>query len=101
MIGWHYQHNGHGFGWTPGVGDGQGGLVCCGSWGLKELDMDLPDTLPTLNSQHQTRNQRVMTHAQAAAEGINEQYMREVTYRPAWTIDTVTKSFENWVSVRA
>ena len=28
----------HGFGWTPGVGDGQGGLVCCGSWGRKELD---------------------------------------------------------------
>ena len=30
--------NGHGFGWTPGVGDGQGGLVCCGLWGCKELD---------------------------------------------------------------
>ena len=28
-----------GFGWTPGVGDGQGGLACCGSWGHKELDM--------------------------------------------------------------
>ena len=26
------------FGWTPGVGDGQGGLACCGSWGLKESD---------------------------------------------------------------
>ena len=24
---------GHGFGWAPGVGDGQGGLACCGSWG--------------------------------------------------------------------
>ena len=32
MVGWHHQHNGHGFGWTPGVGDGQGGLACCGSW---------------------------------------------------------------------
>ena len=30
--------NGHGFGWTPGVGDGQRGLACCGSWGRKELD---------------------------------------------------------------
>ena len=39
MIGWHHWLNGHGFGWTPGVGDGQGGLVCCGSWGHKELDM--------------------------------------------------------------
>ena len=38
MIGWHYRLNGHGFGWTPGVGDGQGGLACCGSWGHKESD---------------------------------------------------------------
>ena len=30
--------NGHGFGWTPGVGDGQEGLACCGSQGLKESD---------------------------------------------------------------
>ena len=35
MVGWHHQLNGHGFVWTPGVGDGQGGLVCCGSWGPK------------------------------------------------------------------
>ena len=39
MVGWHHHLHGHGFGWTPGVGDGQGGLVCCGSWGLKESDM--------------------------------------------------------------
>ena len=39
MVGWHHQHSGHGFGWTPGVGDGQGGLVCCGSWSRKESDM--------------------------------------------------------------
>ena len=39
MFGWHHQFNGHGFGWTPGVGDGQGGLVCCSSQGRKELDM--------------------------------------------------------------
>ena len=38
MVGWHHQLSGHGFGWTPGVGDGQGGLVCCGSWGRKESD---------------------------------------------------------------
>ena len=39
MAGWHYRLNGHGFGWTLGVGDGQGGLVCCGSWCRKESDM--------------------------------------------------------------
>ena len=33
------QNGSLGFGWTPGVGDGQGGLVWCGSWGCKELDM--------------------------------------------------------------
>ena len=30
--------NGHGFGWTPGVGDGQGDITCCGSWSHKESD---------------------------------------------------------------
>ena len=30
MVGWHHRLNGHGFGWTPGVGDGEGGLACCG-----------------------------------------------------------------------
>ena len=33
MVGWHHWLNGHGFGWTPGVGDGQRGLTCYGSWG--------------------------------------------------------------------
>ena len=39
MVGWHHRLNGHGIGWTPGVGDGQGGLVCCSLWGHKESDM--------------------------------------------------------------
>ena len=39
MVGWHHWLNGHGFGWTPRVGDRQGGLACYGSWGRKELDM--------------------------------------------------------------
>ena len=38
MVGWHQRLNGHGFGWTPVVGVGQGGLACCDSWGHKELD---------------------------------------------------------------
>ena len=38
MVGWHHRLDGHGFGWTPGVGDGQGGLTRCGSWGHKESD---------------------------------------------------------------
>ena len=38
MFGWYHRLNGYEFGWTPGVGDGQGGLACCGSWGRKESD---------------------------------------------------------------
>ena len=38
MLGWHHWLNGHGFGWTPGVDDGQGALACCSSWGHKESD---------------------------------------------------------------
>ena len=38
MVRWHHWLDGHGFGWTPGVGDGQGGLVRCGSQGRKESD---------------------------------------------------------------
>ena len=38
MVGWHHQPDGHGFGWTLGVGNGQGGQVCCGSQGRKESD---------------------------------------------------------------
>ena len=38
MVGWHHQLSGCGFGWTPGVDNGQGGLVCCSPWGHKESD---------------------------------------------------------------
>ena len=39
MVEWHHGLNGHEFEWTPGVGDGQGGLACCSSLGCKESDM--------------------------------------------------------------
>ena len=42
MAGWHHQLDGHGFGYAPGVGDGQGGLACCGSWGRKGSDRTEP-----------------------------------------------------------
>ena len=38
MVGWHHQLDGHEFEQAPGVGDGQGSLVCCSPWGCKELD---------------------------------------------------------------
>ena len=45
MAGWHHQLDGHESEWTPGVGDGQGGLACCNSWSSKESD-----TIEWLNS---------------------------------------------------
>ena len=38
MAGWHCWLDGREFEWTPGDGDGQGGLACCDSWGCKESD---------------------------------------------------------------
>ena len=48
MVGWHHQLNGHEFkqAQTLGVGDGQGSLACCNSWGRRELDTD-PVSGPT------------------------------------------------------
>ena len=42
MIGWHHRHDGNGFVWTLGAGDGHGDLACCGSLGLKESDTTEP-----------------------------------------------------------
>ena len=38
MAGWHHRLDGRESEWTPGVGDGEGGLACCDSWGHKESD---------------------------------------------------------------
>ena len=38
LVGWHHRHNGQEFEQTPGDSEGQGSLVCCNSWGHKELD---------------------------------------------------------------
>ena len=45
MVIWYQQLDGHEFDQASGVGDGQGSLVCCDSWGRKELDT----TVTTLN----------------------------------------------------
>ena len=52
MVGWHHRLDGYEFGWILGVGDGQGVLVSCGSWGCKESDTteQLNGTEPTNNS---------------------------------------------------
>ena len=56
MVGWHHRLNGHGFGWTLGVGGGQGGLACCSSWGHKESDatewLNWTDSIFTASQEH-------------------------------------------------
>ena len=39
MVGWHHHPNGHESEQAPGVGDGQGSLLCCSPWGRKESDV--------------------------------------------------------------
>ena len=39
MVGWHHLLHGHAFEQAPGIGDGQGSLACCSTWGYKESDM--------------------------------------------------------------
>ena len=62
MAGWHHWLDGHEFEWTPRVGDGQGGLACCSSWGHKELEMterlnwtELLPTSPQITLHHRKR----------------------------------------------
>ena len=56
MSGWHYWLDGHEFEWSPGVGDGQGSLACCDSWGHKESDMTEQLNWPTDCMSHTTVN---------------------------------------------
>ena len=45
MVGWHHLLHGHRCGWTLGIGDGQGGLACCGSWSLSHKELDMTELL--------------------------------------------------------
>ena len=59
MAGWHHRLDGHEFEWTPGVGDGQGGLVCCDSWGPKESDRTERLNWTEAQLQQPSRSQRI------------------------------------------
>ena len=69
MVGWHHQLNGHGFGWTSGVGDGQGGLACCSSWGCKESYMTERLNWTENDNPHQSRK-RGLTQVFHIADGF-------------------------------
>ena len=67
MVVWHHLLNGLGFEWTPGVGDGQGGLACCDSWGRKESD-----TTEELNWNWRRNGQAAGTHVEAPLVELGE-----------------------------
>ena len=58
MAGWHHQLDGYGFGWTPGVGDGQGGLACCDSCAPTEE----PGRLQSMGPQDSDTTEQLNTH---------------------------------------
>ena len=66
MVGWHHQLNGHGYGWTPRVSNGQGSLACCSPWGHTELD-----TTERLNNnkEHWTKREGHPFHVSLTALG--------------------------------
>ena len=57
MIGWHHRLDGHEFGWTPGIDDGQGGPACYSAWGRKDSD-----TIEGPNTTHSTCEAPVSPH---------------------------------------
>ena len=76
MAGWHHRLDGHESEWTPGVGDGQGGLACCDSWGRKELDTterlnwtELTDSTGNITAENVRRSSLSFSHFHRLEEG--------------------------------
>ena len=68
VVGWHHQLNGHEFEWTPGVGDGWGGLACCSPWGHKEWDetkdwTELTEETGKKKRNHSWQTQKSLRHS--------------------------------------
>ena len=74
MAGWHHWLDGYESEWTPGVGDGQGGLACCDSWGRKESDTTERLNWTELNWMYPWASQvaQVVKNPSASAEDIRD-----------------------------
>ena len=81
MAGWHHRLDGSKFEWTPGVGDGQGGLACCDSWGRKESDTTEPLNWTELNW---TGSFYCLTIMNSSAIDISVQVLHEVCFHIPW-----------------
>ena len=85
MAEWHHWLDGREFGWTLGVGDGQGGLACCDSWGRKESD-----TTERLN----------WTELILLVQNTCHNYIK-LTYLPAHKLPLSSKIYSQWLSVHS
>ena len=96
MAGWHHRLDGHEFEWTPGDGDGQGGLACCNSWGLKESDTterlnwtESANGTPPLPMAQQIKNPPAMQETQVWSLGREDPLEEEMAAHSsilAWEI---------------
>ena len=72
MFGWHHQLNGYEFERTPGVGDGQEGLTCCGPWGYEESDKT-----ERLNWTEQKDSTKISKHLETNSSLLNNPWVKK------------------------
>ena len=103
MAGWHHWLDAHEFEWTPGVGDGQGGLACCNSWGCKESDTtewlnwtELNHSMPGLSVHHQLL-EFTQTHVHQVSDAIQPSHPLSSPSSPTFNLSQHQGLFQ-WVS---
>ena len=94
MAGWHRRLNGHEFEWTPGDGDGEGGLACCGLWSHKESDTNerLNWTKPVANSRFIGKDPGAGKDWGQEEAGVTEDEMTDV-----WHCLVASSTQRTWV----
>ena len=109
MAGWHHRLNGHEFEWTPGIGDGQGGLACCDSWGHKESDTTERLNWTELNWKELMENQcrlLITFHKLIASLGRNSysklhvvSFVQSLYTDHLWFIRHIKLFVKKWINV--
>ena len=100
MIGWHHRLNGHGFGWTPGVDDGQGGLVCCRFMGSQRVRHDWVTELNWTMSAEvfilMKSNLLIFCLIDSAFGVIYKKYLSHPRHKSYFNMVMVFKPAQNW-----
>ena len=95
MAGWHHWLDGREFEWTPGAGDGQGGLAFCDSWGRKESDMT------ELNWTELLLGRKAMTDLHSILKSRDITFPSKVHLVKAMVFPEVIYGFESWTIKKA